>query len=86
MITTNDIKKFRAIHALHTNKLGRDYRLEILKLSKEEIYDFLEVKYEDYIEGWAMLLQDSKNECNALKRKITRLEEQLKTHTNEKQV
>lgn len=53
------ITRARKFHEEHKMKIGRDYRLEFLKLSKEDIYDFLETKYGDYIHVWRTKLQES---------------------------
>ena len=53
------ITRAREFHETHKMKIGRDYRLEFLKLSKEDIYDFLETKYGDYIHVWRQKLQES---------------------------
>ncbi len=53
------INEARMFHEEHKMKIGRDYRLEFLKLSKEDIYDFLETKYGDYIHVWRQKLHES---------------------------
>jgi hypothetical protein len=43
--------------------------LEFLKLSKEDIYDFLETKYGDYIHVWRQKLWESENRERELQKK-----------------
>jgi hypothetical protein len=71
------IEEARAFHETHKMKIGRDYRLEFLKLSKEDIYDFLENIYGDYIHGWRQNLGESQNTEKRLTSKINELKEAM---------
>lgn len=68
------IRQAEEFHETHKMKIGRDYRLEFLNLSKEDIYDFLEVKYSNYIHGWRQKLWESERQVEALKHKIENLQ------------
>lgn len=67
------IQQARAFHETHKMKIERDYRLEFLKLSKEDIYDFLETKYGDYIHVWRQKLSEAEDSVKILKEEIARL-------------
>src|SRR3990167_3704570 len=66
-------KEAQNFHETHKMKIGRDYRLEFLKLCKEDIYDFLETKYEDCIHEWRIKLQESEHREERLKNLLKEL-------------
>jgi hypothetical protein len=55
------IEEARAFYEAHKKKIGRDFRLEFLKLSKEDIYDYLDNIDSDKIHGWREKLWETEN-------------------------
>lgn len=80
-LTEEDINVFREEHKMKT---GHDYRLEVLKMSKENIHDFLCHKYQDYIHGWRILVQESEAKTRNLENKIKQLESELCSNCKER--
>ena len=78
------IRQAEEIHETHKMKSGRDYRLEFLKLSNEDIYDFLEVKYGNYIHEWKKKLWESERQVEVLKHKIENLQSEMCESCKEK--
>ena len=50
----------KAFDEKHKGKIGKDYRLEMLKLSKEDIYDFLDNLHQDNAFEWMKALGASR--------------------------
>lgn len=57
-------QQIRAFIEEHKHKSGKDYRLEVLKMSKEDIYDFLDAKHSDNCYAW---LQSAHKDADKIK-------------------
>ena len=80
----NRVQKAREFRETHKMKTGWDFRAEMLKLSKEEIYDYLDTISSDTIYGWSQRLSESENNEKYLKRELERLKSQICINCAEK--
>lgn len=76
-------REINAFYEEHKMKPGKEYREEILKMSKEDMYDYLDWKHQDCIHGWRTALFKAENEVAQLKRSSVRLAEINKNCSNE---
>jgi hypothetical protein len=67
-----DEHKVNAFYEEHKMKIGKDYRLEVLKMSKEDIYDYLDWKHQDNVHEWRKALFASEYKVKQLEKKIAR--------------
>jgi hypothetical protein len=67
-----DGREVNAFYEEHKMKTGKDYRLEILKMSKEDIYDYLDWRHQDIVHGWRQALFASENKVASLEKKLAR--------------
>lgn len=68
------IQRAREFYEAHKMKKGSDFRLEYLKLSKEDIYDFMDELMSDRIHEWRQELHRSKDKATRLESKIESLQ------------
>ena len=71
------IQQAREFWEAHKMKIGKDYRLEFLKLPKEDIFDFLDVLHSDNVHEWRQSLWESRNREAEMGKEIKKLEEEL---------
>lgn len=74
-----DSKQTIAFRKEHGNKKEKDFRLEVLKMSKEDIYDFWDNKHSDDVHGWRLLLQESNNKVRYLEESLQKLNIEIRT-------
>jgi len=67
-----DENKVNAFYEEHKMKIGKDYRLEVLKMSKEDIYDYLDWKHQDNVHEWRKALSASEYKVRQLQKIIAR--------------
>lgn len=72
-----DSKQAEAFYAEHCMKKGKDYRLEVLKMSKEDVYDYLDERHQDTVHGWRVSLQDSNIRNARLEAVVAELKQQI---------
>lgn len=72
------VEQAREFYEQHKMKIGRLFREEFLKLSKEDIYDYLDNIYQDKIHEWRLAHQNHVNKIQRLERTIIVLETNLK--------
>jgi len=68
-----DERKVNAFYEEHKMKTGKEYRLEVLKMSKEDIYDYLDWKHGDNIHEWRKSLWESENKVKRLQKELSEL-------------
>ncbi len=69
--------KIRAFYEEHKNKTGSEYRLEILKMSKEDIYDYLDFMHSENCFEWLKKSNDSDIKIKTLTKKVSDLQKEL---------
>ncbi len=69
--------KIRAFYEEHKNKIGSEYRLEILKMSKEDIYDYLDFKHSDNCFEWLRRTAKLDSQVKSLTDKSNALQKEL---------
>lgn len=65
----------RAFYEEHKHKIGKDFRLEVLKMSKEDVFDFMDEHGQDLIHGWRQRLHEEIIKVKNLEINIKRLED-----------
>lgn len=75
-----DGQQVNAFYEEHKMKKGKDYRLEVLKFSKEDIYDYLDYRHSDNIHGWRTLLQEEQIKNKRLTEEIEKLKQDKTTN------
>ncbi len=68
---------FRAFHEEHKHKIGSEYRLEVLKMSKEDIYDYLDCKHSDNCFEWLRRTVKLDSQVKSLTDKSDALQKEL---------
>lgn len=76
-MTENTFEKARQFYDNHKHLSGKDFRTELLKLSKEEIFDYSQVISDDIIAGWSSALHKSDVRAKSLQSKVEELEAEL---------
>ena len=61
----------------HKMKPGKDFRLEVLKMSKEDMYDYLELRHGDNVFGWMKKLRETEDSNTRLRDKLESLQNEL---------
>lgn len=61
----------------HKMKPGKDFRLEVLKMSKEDVYDYLELKHGENVYGWMQKFWKSERSNEILRDKLEALQNEL---------
>jgi len=64
---SHEVHKFYEEHKM---KIGKEYRLEVLKMSKEDIYDYLDHKHQDNVHHWRTSLMESDSKYQKRMREI----------------
>lgn len=72
-----DETAIRAFHKEHEHKTGGQLREELLKLSKEEMYDYMDFMEQEKIHGWRTALWEASSRSEALSDKIVKLKAQI---------
>ncbi len=67
-----DERQINAFYEEHKMKPGKEYKEEILKMSKEDMYEYLDWKHQDCIHGWRQALFASQDKVALLEKKIAR--------------
>lgn len=71
-------ERARAFYEAHKNKIGKDYRLEVLKLSKEDMYDFLDVISCDNVWGWKGIIHKKETQLSEAQARVEKLKTALR--------
>jgi hypothetical protein len=68
-----DERTVNAFYEQHKMKIGKDYRLEVLKMSKEDIYDYLDWRHGDNVHEWRQALSLSESKVKRLQKELSDL-------------
>lgn len=69
--------EFNAFYEEHKNKVGKDYRLAVLKMDKEDIYDYLDYYHSENCFKWLQKSHQDSDKINRLTEKNEALQEEL---------
>ena len=61
----------------HKGKTFGQIRLELLKFSKDDVYDYLEWYYEDLIHGWRQKLSSTESILDTITTELKKIKEEL---------
>lgn len=69
--------EFNAFYEEHKNKKGEDYRLAVLKMDKEDIYDYLDYYHSENCFNWLQKSHQDSDKLNRLTEKNEALQKEL---------
>lgn len=69
--------EFNAFYEEHKNKKGEDYRLAVLKMDKEDIYDYLDYYHSENCFNWLQKSHQDSDKVNRLMEKNDALQKEL---------